>query len=127
MRLNRIAILRARNGWSQEYFAELMECSQSSVTSWETGNRNPSVDTICKIASIFDVSVDYLLGLTDDPKKPEPIIADDELRTLAIDRVQSLSDPALVRVLDFLSGLAAGQEIASEEQADHDPDSQSSG
>ena len=62
--------------------------------------------------------LDYLLGVTDIPdadavpnNKKEPTVSDDGLRVYVVSRIQSLSDPALERVRDFLSGLEAGQAI----------------
>ena len=44
--------------------------SRGSVTHWKSG-KVPHHDTLLKIANHFDVTVDYLLGKTDDPTAPE--------------------------------------------------------
>ena len=47
---------------SQKAFAEEFKVSQSTVASWETGAREPSIDTLLSLAAFFNVSVDYLLS-----------------------------------------------------------------
>lgn len=42
--------------------------SQNTVSQYETGIREASYDALIAIADYFDVSIDYLLGRTDNPK-----------------------------------------------------------
>ena len=55
--------LRIEKGLSQRRFGELFNVCNQSVSFWETGSREPDLDTLKRIAEYFDVSVDYLLGL----------------------------------------------------------------
>lgn len=69
-----ISRLRKGKGLNQRDFAKLLGVSNGAVGMWETGKRQPDLDTIKKIASFFDVTVDYLLGnrayvFYDDQKK----------------------------------------------------------
>lgn len=57
--------LRAEKGWTQREVANLLGVSPTTVASWEQEKNNPGLDTLVEIAHLFDVSVDYLLGLTD--------------------------------------------------------------
>ena len=43
--------------------------NQNSLSRYETGQRQADYDTLIKIANYFDVSVDYLLERTDNPKR----------------------------------------------------------
>lgn len=47
----------------------MLSVSRSTITSYETGLRNPDVFILIKIADIFDVSIDYLMGRTNFEKK----------------------------------------------------------
>ena len=124
----RIAAIRKELKLSQEKFGELAGVSQRSVAFWEAGERMPSHATISALADRLDVSVDYLLGRTDEKtKRKQPAVQNGELLADIISRVQVLPDPALSRLSDFLEGLAAGQEIAAPAPADPDPDSGSAG
>ena len=42
--------------------------SQSRISNWKAGTHLPSAETLIIIADYFDVSVDYLLGRTKNPK-----------------------------------------------------------
>ena len=62
--------LRKRANINQEYIAKLMNVSQRTISSWESGSRLPSIEKLCAIADYFQVSTDYLLGRTDIPTAP---------------------------------------------------------
>ena len=55
--------LRIEKGLSQRKLGELFNVCNQSVSFWETGSREPDLDTLKLIAEFFDVSTDYLLGL----------------------------------------------------------------
>ena len=61
----RIKALRKKNNLTQCQLAELLHMSRSTVLKYETGRQIPPVDRICDIADIFDVSTDYLYGVSD--------------------------------------------------------------
>ena len=42
--------------------------SDSMIARWKSGERSPSLENLLAIAGYFDVSIDYLLGRTDDPE-----------------------------------------------------------
>ena len=58
--------LREQRGLSQYTFARVLKISQSAVGNWEAGKRIPNSETLCEIADFFNVSVDYLLGRTEN-------------------------------------------------------------
>lgn len=61
----RLKYLRQEQGVSQkELGARLGYCNQT-VSFWESGQREPDLDAIKKIAVYFDVTSDFLLGLSD--------------------------------------------------------------
>lgn len=51
--------------------ADRLNVEFSNVSKWELGKNNPSTELIQKIAIIFNVSIDYLLGQTDNPSPTE--------------------------------------------------------
>ncbi|MGN1066865.1 MAG: helix-turn-helix domain-containing protein [Candidatus Fimimonas sp.] len=61
----RLKELRLEKGFTQQQIAEMLDIRQQSYTRYEYGTGEPSLDTLVKIAKIFDVSTDYLLGLCD--------------------------------------------------------------
>lgn len=62
----RLKELRENAGFSQRAFASKLGVSQSTVGMWESGQREPNFKTTEKIANYFNVSTDYLLGITDE-------------------------------------------------------------
>lgn len=111
----RIAAIRKSMKISQEKFGELVNVSQRTVAFWESGERLPSHATFAELADKLDVSVDYLLGRTDErksTKKEKPAVQDGELVADIIARIQVLPNEALFRVSDFLDGLQAGRAVA---------------
>lgn len=64
----RLRELREAAGYkSQQSFADAFGVAQSTVGNWEAGKREPNYETTKRLARFFNVTVDYLLGLTDDP------------------------------------------------------------
>ncbi|MHB8132421.1 MAG: helix-turn-helix domain-containing protein [Mobilitalea sp.] len=64
--VNRIQNLCKANNTSLSRLGLELGLGKSSISRWNTNT--PSIDKIQKIAEYFDASVDYLLGLTDDPQ-----------------------------------------------------------
>ena len=54
--------LRQENALSQRALGDYLSMSNQTVSFWETGSREPDLDTLVKLAEFFGVSVDYLLG-----------------------------------------------------------------
>ena len=53
---------RKRKGLSQEKVSEYLEVSRQAVSKWEAGTSRPSSDNLIKLAQLFEVDVDTLLG-----------------------------------------------------------------
>ena len=58
----KIAILRKQNGWSQNELAEKINCSRATLINYEGNKNTPSIETAVKLAEVFNVSLDYLVG-----------------------------------------------------------------
>jgi len=63
----RLRKLRTTSKLTQKQLADKINVTHVSISGYESGNRTPDTDTLQKIAQVFDVSTDYLLGRTDDP------------------------------------------------------------
>lgn len=61
----RLTELRKINGLTQRAMAEKLCITQPSYIRYENGTSEPRQEILVKIADIFDVSVDYLLGRAD--------------------------------------------------------------
>lgn len=58
-----IRALRQARGMSQVELAQRLGVTKQSVSNWENDNIQPSVEMLVKLAGVFSVSTDYLLGL----------------------------------------------------------------
>lgn len=64
----RLKELRKKKGLSQLRLATDLNTTQNTISRYETGEREPGIDELIKIADYFNVSVDYLIGRTENPK-----------------------------------------------------------
>ena len=68
--MNRIRSLREEAGMSQrELAARLGVAGGGAVSKYEAGKNGLSEELLCKLSAIFDVSVDYILGISDCRKR----------------------------------------------------------
>ena len=76
--MNRIKELRKMNKLTQVDLASLLHVSQGTVSGWESGNTNIKNEDMASLASIFNVSIDYISGasnmLTHPPATRIPVL-----------------------------------------------------
>ena len=63
----RLKEIRKLKGISQLKLAIDLNTSQNTISRYETGEREPGINELIKIADYFDISVDYLLERTNNP------------------------------------------------------------
>lgn len=64
---NNLRKLREAKGLTQPELAELFGSTQSAISNYESGTREPDISLLMRFAEYFDVTVDYLVGSTDLP------------------------------------------------------------
>lgn len=64
----RLKDLREDNDMTQQELASLLHIRQNTLSQYETGQRQIPLDCLIRLSEIFGTSVDYLLGLTDEPR-----------------------------------------------------------
>ena len=62
----RLKSLRKEKGITQGQLAEILNYGYTAISNYESGRNEPSIKDIKKISDFFDVSVDYLLGRTNN-------------------------------------------------------------
>lgn len=65
---HRISQLRTAAGWSQVELSKRLGVTKQTVSNWENENIQPSIEMLVRLAKLFNVSTDYLLGLDDVPR-----------------------------------------------------------
>ncbi len=58
----RLKEIRAKNNLTQAHVAELLGCSTTVYSRYETGDRQPSIETLISLSQIFNVSIDYMVN-----------------------------------------------------------------
>lgn len=64
-----LKLIRKERKLRQQDLADYLRITVSAYGNYELGQREPDLSTLCKLSDYFDVSVDYLIGNTDDPRK----------------------------------------------------------
>ncbi|MBQ0097813.1 MAG: helix-turn-helix transcriptional regulator [Oscillospiraceae bacterium] len=68
---NRIRDLRQDNDMNQTQVAKYLNMSQTGYSKYETGENDLPTTVLIKLAKLYNTSVDYLLGITNE-RKPYP-------------------------------------------------------
>ena len=64
-----IRMLREDNDFTQKQLSEYLCCSQQVYSNYELGQRDIPTDILIKLSAFYNVSTDYLLGLSKNPKR----------------------------------------------------------
>lgn len=64
----RIRDLREDHDLTQKELAKALNCSQQVYSNYELGQRDIPTDILIKLSRFYNVSVDYILGITDNQK-----------------------------------------------------------
>lgn len=67
MNSNRMRDARLKNHLTQEELAEKLNVDKVQISRWENGHKIPRGERLVEIAQVLGVSVDYLLGVSDEP------------------------------------------------------------
>lgn len=68
--LARLKPLRQEYGYSQQQLASLLGVSQQSINKYENHGVEPDIAMLCQMSALFDTTVDYLVGRSDERKPP---------------------------------------------------------
>ena len=64
----RIRDLREDRDLTQKQLSSALNCSQQVYSNYELGQRDIPTDILIKLSAFYNVSVDYILGLSNNPK-----------------------------------------------------------
>ena len=98
LRIDRLQTLRETHGWLQRELSRLCGLGEAQVGKYESGLTDPTATSLKIIASVLDVSTDYLLGITDDPRRqidPDRLSADEHQ---VLDTLRRESWPGIIRL-----------------------------
>lgn len=101
----RLLELRNKKNITQKEIAEKLFLTQNGYSSYENGRTEPNIETLCKLADYYDVSLDYLVGR----ERNNEIGFLNEQQKNAVQIIQQLNEINLLKAIAYLSGLYAGQ------------------
>lgn len=67
----RIRDMREDRDLTQKQMGEILSCSQRVYSNYERGELDIPTEILIKLANYYDVSVDYILGRTDNPARSD--------------------------------------------------------
>ncbi len=102
---DRIKEARKQKKISQEKLSEMLNVSQSAISSYESGARKPDIDFLPQIAKALDVSVSYLLGRDEEQPQAALSPADRQRRDVEA-MLRAMSDADLEKVYDYVRFVA---------------------
>lgn len=102
---DRLKTLRKERKLTQVKLGEMLNYGYTAIANYESGRNQPSIPDLKKIASIFNVSMDYLLGVNDIR---HPYVIDDESAEFNEfrRRYALLGEDAREMLLDYMDYLA---------------------
>ncbi|MEC0092636.1 helix-turn-helix domain-containing protein [Paenibacillus macquariensis] len=103
---NRIAELREGRQWTQEELSQSIGITRASLSHYEKNRRKPDFEILTKLADVFGVSIDYLIGRTTHSE----VVMDDDVRHFVDDL--ELSDDKLLEKFNLTID---GRSISEEE------------
>ena len=62
--MERLRDLREDKDLTQQEIADMLGCSQTTYSRYETGDLNVPIDILKKLAKFYKVSIDYIVGIT---------------------------------------------------------------
>ncbi len=65
----RLRDLREDKDLTQEQLVKILKMHKTTYTNYEQGKREPPFELIIRLAKLYNVSIDYIAGLTDNPNK----------------------------------------------------------
>ena len=74
----RLRECREKAGYSQKQVAVILKLSGPSVSNWESGKTNPTHENLARLADLYHVSIDYLMGRDLEEYDEPSDMADDE-------------------------------------------------
>jgi len=66
---SRLKEIRKNQGVTQKQVAVAIGASERGIQNYELNERKPAFDVLIALADYFDVSLDYLVGRSDDPRR----------------------------------------------------------
>lgn len=107
---NRIRELRKDKKITQVQLSSALGVTQETISAYEHGSHYPSLDTLMKMADLFDASMDYIMGTSPirERRRDEGDAYDERQETL-LRYYRQLNERNQARLVTYAQGLSDGQ------------------
>ena len=102
---DRLKQLRVEYGILQKKLAEQLNLSQQTISLYESNKRQPDYDTLKQIAEFFNVSTDYILGITDIKETVNAVVEKADEYTLGESFSSYSTSEERIKALEILDEL----------------------
>lgn len=92
----RISLLRKQNNWSQIELSKKINASREIISRYERNESQPSIEMIVKMANAFNVTVDYLIGQSENSAFDKETVS----RINDIQKMDSSTKSMLFNIID---------------------------
>lgn len=109
--MKNLRYLRKRKKLSMKELGLIFGLSESTISLYETGKRQPDNEMLVKIAEYFNVSIDYLIGHEGKNYNGDVLYTDDELKL--IENYRLLSRDSQLQLIGYMKALLQIQGMSS--------------
>lgn len=99
----RLKELRKNRKISQQTLSKYLNYGYTAIANYESGRNEPSIDTLIQIAEYFDVTVDYLIGLSDFPNREKGLLKKETKLLLGYRELNDAEQNVIEELLEILS------------------------
>lgn len=110
---NRLKNSRLKLNYSQKYVAMTIGVAKPTVSQWESGVKRPTIENLISLASLYETSIDYLVGLKDENdvrSGPAPLAPAEQQLLTTYRSLNSQGQEYVRQQLDIASRLYAGEQ-----------------
>lgn len=107
--------MRKKKGLTQVELAKLLNVQQTTVSKWEVGRATPDYPVLIKLAELFEVSIDYLLGAEKQEKKPDALTAEERRLVEGYREINAAGKKLVMQTVETLRTTAAGSDSGSKQ------------
>lgn len=116
---NRLIQLRKEKGYTRESFAEILEISPYTLRNYELEVTDPGHPFLIKVADLFNVSIDYLMGVTEEREKMTSYsLKSSEYEIIEKYRFIKRKSPDGIKIVDAILDREYSVAVQMQEQAD---------
>lgn len=105
--VNRLIEERKKKGYSQKFVAISVGVAASIVSRWESGKKIPSRESLAKLADLYGVTIDYLMGRGENIEAPA--VDDSRLDEDLFRLIRRMDQKEQLRLKGFAEGLIASR------------------